>query len=248
MLMLDNLMFTHGRSGHLIVAATMDAAITLGLCEDAQKQYLWVVDKRTQLGRIDVKTGEVETIGKLGIGMEEIAFDQQGFLKGINGNDVYRINTRNASLSMVGGTDGFQDHDQPAAKVPRQSTPQYQDSNVLAFGQPKVSGNVPQQKPEENRSDSDLAFDLARLFMKIMPQGGQNMVQLAIIDGKSIDIGVFGYGTIYGRAKSQVNLFQMNDPAIYTTDSITGDTMAVSEHPRNRLRTAWNAAICTDTN
>ncbi|MDX1694984.1 MAG: hypothetical protein R3208_14555 [Ketobacteraceae bacterium] len=237
-------MFTHARSGHLVVAASMDAAITLGMCEDSQRLYLWIVDATTQLGRIDVKTGDVQLIGKVGISMREIGFDNQGRLLGMNGSDVYKINPSNGALAMIGGTS-----DEPSRThsfAVRQSQVA-RGSNVLSFGQNTTPSMIPAEKADSDRTDADIAFELARLFMKLRSDNKENMVQLAVIDGKSMEIGVFGYGTIYGRAKSHLNLFHLNDPMIYTTDSTTGNTTSIAEHPRNRLASSWNAAVCSES-
>ena len=240
MQLLDNIMFTHSQGGHLILAASMDVAIALGLCDDAPRQYLWVVDKETRLGCVDVKTAQVTVIGKLGIAMSDISFDHQGRLLGMNGGDVYHINTTNASLKMLDGTREIRSMSQ-GMHVESDYRTRHQD-NVVTIGGKK------REAERAERKDSELAFDLARFFMKLFPNDHRNMVQLAVIDGTSMDIGVFGYGTVYGRAKTHLNLFQLDDPRIYTIDSKTGNPTSIAAHPRNRLRSNWrNLAACSES-
>ena len=172
-----------------------------------------------------------------GIMMTDISFDHQGRLLGMNGDDVYHINTANASLRMIEGGRDIRSMSR-GMHIESDQRIRHQD-NVVAIGGKRQ--DVP-------RTDADIAFDLARFFMKVCPEDHHNMVQLAVIDGKTIDIGVFGYGTVYGRAKSHLNLFQLDDPRIYTIDSTTGNPTSIAAHPRNRLRSSWrNMAACPET-
>ena len=219
MSVLNKMMFTHSENGHLIVAASLDTALTLGMCENSQQLYLWVVDDTTRLGRVNVRSGHVELIGKVGIPMEEIAFDSRGYLLGASGHDLYRINPQNGALTLL------------SCQGEQKAGAAGGSGHLTGLGGAGNRSLVGSFKSEQNQSSAHLAFDLARLFIKLYADGDENLVQLAILDGRTMDIGIFGYGTIYGRAKSNISQFQMENPGIYTTDSLTGRTTALAEYP-----------------
>lgn len=216
MSLMKKLMFTHSANGHLVVAASLDVAMAMGLCEEDQQLYLWVVDSAARLGRVNIKTAKTEVIGKLGITMDEICFNDQGYLLGSSGKDLYRINTRNGALGLLSGADAAEGSHTP----------------VVTGSTSHARSLVGALRSDTGQSPAHLAFELARLFIKLYSVGEDNLVQLAILDGRTMDIGVFGYGTIYGRAASNIRRFQMENPGIYTTSSLTGRTTTLAEHQR----------------
>lgn len=216
MSLIKKMMFTHSANGHLVVAASLDVALAMGLCDEDQQLYLWVVDSAARLGRVNIKTAKTEVIGKLGITMDEISFNDQGYLLGSSGKDLYRINTRNGALSRLSSADVDDGSHTPA----------------LTGNTPARRSLVGALRSDTDQSPAQLAFELARLFIKLYSVDEENLVQLAILDGRTMDIGVFGYGTIYGRAASNISRFQMENPGIYTTNSLTGRTTTLADHLR----------------
>lgn len=244
MQLLDNIMFTHSSDGHLVVAASMGTALAQGLCDDAQHQYLWVVDSATRLGRVDVKSGKAEVIGRLGIELQEIGFDEQGRLLGRSGQDLYSINTNNAKLTFMPVSEATSGHQSSVKQFPR---PERHTGGLFS-----VANSAPLLVEDSrangiNRTASELAFDLARLYMKLFSQEADNMVQLAVLDGRSMDIGVFGYGTIYGSARGNISLFQPDARRVYTTDSRTGNTTSVTDYSNSRRHPHWSSAVGSES-
>ncbi len=230
MALLKNMMFTHTANGHMIVAASLDTALALGLCEEHQQLYLWVVDSCARLGRVNVKTGTTEAIARLGIAMEEISFNSRGYLLGTAGRDLYRINPRTGALNLL--TDARANSDS-SSSFQRSASAEH-SSQVLALGGSGHHSLVGAFRSDASQTSAQPAFDLARLFLKLHSVEEDNLVQLAILDGRTLDVGIFGYGTIYGRAKSNISRFQLENPGIYTTNSLTGRATTLAEHPRQR--------------
>lgn len=81
-------------------------AAAIGLCVTASavgaEPVMYVHDSRGVLGKVDVATGTVQTIGAMGAVMTDIAFDPDGNLFGITFNGLYSINPSSGASILIG--------------------------------------------------------------------------------------------------------------------------------------------------
>lgn len=220
--LLHHIIFSHCSSGELVVVASMKTAMALGLNDDADRLLLWIVDHQGHLGCLDIRSAECSVIGRLGITMKEIGFDEQGRLIGCNGTDTYLIDTGNARVTLL---DAIPSHRQ-ALSARAGSATAWQKPELLASCSTHSFGDG-----ATKRNATELAFDMARFFMNNVLGHQEQFVQLAVLNGHTLEIGVFGHGPLYGRAKSQISLLHTQGARIYTTNSATGHTTPVSDYP-----------------
>ena len=67
---------------------------------------LYFVDRGQQLGTINLNSGEVDVVGRLGVQLHDIAFHDDGRLFGVDPNGLYEVDPMTASTTPIGGN-GF---------------------------------------------------------------------------------------------------------------------------------------------
>lgn len=203
---------------------------------------LWIGDEAGRLARVDVATGTVTLVGRMGVTMADIAFDPFGGLWGVSYDSaLFRIDTRTGAATVVGGlgTVGVN------SLVFAADGTLYGASNRLftidtTQGKATPVGNT----TLAYTSSGDLAFVGGQLLLAGNGHPSDQLLRLDLQTGSGQLIGALGVDAVFGLAAAGPQaLYAVARTRIYGVDPATGRSWLLSDYAGQGLSNAYGTAF-----
>ena len=202
---------------------------------------LWVHDEDGNLARVDVRTGDVEIIGNMGVTMTDIAFTPDGTtLFGVSFTNFYEINPVTAMAFDIGAhgiTDANElvfDTDGTLFSASSNGTSLYEINPANGIGE--VIGDVGFQ------SAGDLAFNDGELYLSSITN---ELIRVDLANGASgTPVGFFGFSEVFGLATANDGvLYGVSGTEIFSVNTSTGIGTFVSNYTGNGIGNSFGSAF-----
>lgn len=204
---------------------------------------MWIHDSAANLARVDVATGDVTSVGNMGIVMTDIAFDPSGNLYGVSFTDLYRINRDTAAATSIGslGVGGMN-----ALVFGSDGTlygAAFNNQNLYTVN--PTTGQATSLGSTGFSSGGDLAFFGGELYLA---DSSSRLVRIDIDTPADSDlIGSFGFGSVFGLATGNDGvLYGVGNTQIFSVNVATGAGTLVSNYAGQGLGQAFGQSFVTE--
>jgi hypothetical protein len=204
---------------------------------------LWSADSSGQLGTVDVVTGDVNVVGKMGVTMTDIAFDPKGNLWGITFDELYKIDKETAKSTRIGSLGASVN----SLIFDTSGTLYTANSSLYTVDTATGAASRVGNGGETYKSSGDLAFIDNDLFLS--SQGARdNLVKINTLSGSGSLVGNIGFSSVYGLASpNRDNLFGMSGFNVLSINPTTGNGTSMLNYSGQGLGQAWGTAFETES-
>ena len=204
---------------------------------------LWLGDSSGRLGTVDVGTGAVNVIGRMGRTMTDIAFDASGNLWGITFIGLYSINKTTAASTLVGN---FGRGSLNALVFASDGT-LYGAGGGALFSLNTGTGLASTIGSGPRNSSGDLAFVGGELFLSTIDFPSDALVKVNTFDGSRTYVGRTGFTNVYGLASPDgANLYGLSGTSILSISTATGLGSFIRDYSGHGLGQAYGSAFISE--
>jgi len=205
---------------------------------------LWVGDSSGRLGTVDVGTGSVSVIGRMGRTMTDIAFDASGNLWGITFGSLYTIDKTSAVSTLVGN---FGRGSLNALVFGSDGTLYGAGGGVLYSLNTGTGLASDIGSSRGSNSSGDLAFIGGELFLSSTTSHNDSLVKRDTANGSGTYVGNTGFANVYGLASPDgANLYGLSGTSILSIDTATGLGTFIRDYSGNGLGQAFGSAFISE--
>lgn len=223
---------------------------------------LWIGDWQGNLGKVDATTGVASVIGNMGNTMTDIAFDPSGNLYGITTSSLYKINTSDASTTLIGSLGAWSSYKNFNSLVFSSSGTLYSVANNYLFtintttGQASYAGSS--SYPYGMNSAGDLAFAGGKLYLSsytysadtlwvVDPSNFSNSYPANYPSATYITDGSTNYQSVFGLASpDNVHLYGVDGTTILDINRSNGFATVLANYGGQGLEAADGSAFYTE--